>query len=76
LIIPDVAVVDGFATCDVVGVAAMVGVGEGRLMVCVGLGVAVGVDVCRAVHPVMSMMNDKIAMEAISGLNMLVDVWP
>lgn len=72
MIIPDVAVVDGFA--DVVGVAMMVGVGEGGLMVCEGLGVAVTGAVGMAAHPVMSMMDDKIAMEVISGFNMPVNV--
>jgi hypothetical protein len=68
--VPVVGIV-GFA--DGIGVAVIVGVEW--LRVGEGMGVGVAVGACVPVHPVMSMMNDKIAIAANNCFIMLVDVW-
>jgi hypothetical protein len=67
-----VAGMDGFGDGDGAGVAVIVGVDWLRVGEGIGVGVAVGA--CIPVHPVMSMMNDKIAMEANNDLYMPVYV--
>ncbi|WP_128567106.1 hypothetical protein [Methanocella paludicola] len=63
----------GFGEGESDGVGVMVG--ADWLRVGEGIGVGVTVACCMPVHPVMSMMDDKIAMEAINCFIMLLDVW-